>query len=55
MSKIVLDNTVTKAVDTLRGASSKAMDGMIEPVLLPLYDHFGQMAEFQARANMAVL
>lgn len=55
VSKIILDDTITNGQKAASIVSNEVMKNAKTPVILPVSSHFNQMAEFEARANMALM
>ena len=55
VSKIILDDTITSGQKAASIVSNEVMKNAKTPVILPVSGHFNQMAEFEARTNMALM
>lgn len=55
VSKIILDDTITNGQKAASIVSNEVMKNAKTPVILPVSGHFNQMAEFEARTNMALM
>lgn len=55
VTSIILDNTINNGVKKVSDLSQDMIDGARVPSILPVVDHFEQMADFEARANIALL
>lgn len=55
VTKVILDNTVSDKIGRLSQISSEVMRDARTPDFYPLCDHFGQIDEFNARANIALM
>ena len=55
VTSIILDNTINNSIGKMSDLSQEMIDGARVPSILPSFDHFEQMADFEARTNIALL
>ncbi len=55
VSKIILDDTISNGQKAASIVSDEVMKNIKTPVIFPVSAHFDQMAEFEARTNIALM